>query len=88
MKYDHLGKASVKTIFDLLQARDLQNANLRSAVNFLMQHMVTAAFANDSGLVNWAGDGNSVQTYASAILKEKCKRAGAAEAEAARGMPM
>ena len=74
----------MKQIFDLSQTRDLQNTNLKSAVNYLTQLSITGAFANDFGLVNWAGDGNSVQVFASAILKEKCKRAGAAEADAAR----
>ena len=58
--------------------------NIKLSANTLAQLMVTTAFANDSGLVNWAGDGNSVQYVVSAVLKEKCKRMGAAEADAAR----
>ena len=94
MKFDHLAKGLFKATFDLAQTRELQNMNMELSVNTLTQLMVTGAFANDSGLVNWAGDGNSVQCVVSAVLKEKCKRTGAAEADARRaaaeadGMPL
>ena len=84
MKFDHITKAVFKATFDLAQTRELQNMNLKLSANTLTQLMVTGAFANDSGLVNWAGDGNSVQCVVSAVLKEKCKRTGAAEADARR----
>ena len=84
MKFDHITKAVFMATFDLAQTRELQNMHLKLSANTLTQLMITGAFANDSGLVNWAGDGNSVQCVVSAVLKEKCKRTGAAEADARR----
>jgi hypothetical protein len=85
MKFDYITKAFSKQVFDLVQLREMQNTNLKTGMNFLSQLMVTGAFANDLGVINWSGEGNSLQTYASAVLKEKCRRSGAAEADAARG---
>ena len=85
MKFDHITKAIYKATFDLSQTRELQNMHLKLSANTLAQLRVTGAFANDSGLVNWAGDGNSVQCVVSTVLKDKCKPTGAAEADAARG---
>ena len=93
MKYDHLTRAMLHAIFDLVQVRDLQNTHAKDAALFLMQQMVAGSFANEHGVVNWATEGNSVQAFANVIYKEKCKRTGAAEADARRaageaGMPM
>ena len=84
MKFDHLARALLKAIFDLVQVRELQNTHAKNAALFLMQQMVAGSFANEHGVVNWATEGNSVQSFANVIYKEKCKRTGAAEAEARR----
>ena len=89
MKFDYITKAFSKQVFDLVQLREMQNTNIKLAMNSLTQQMVTGAFAAENGVVNWSGEGNSLQMYSSAVLKEKCRRTGAAEADAARGaMPM
>ena len=40
----------------------------------LIQYVITSALAGESGVVSWIGEGMSVQTLASHVLKEK--RAG------------
>ena len=84
MKFDHLTRAMLKAIFDLVQVRELQNTHAKNAALSLMQQMVTSSFANEHGVVNWSAEGNSVQSFANVIYKEKCKRTGVAEAEARR----
>jgi hypothetical protein len=89
MKFDYITKACFKQVFEMVQLREMQNTNIKLAMNSLTQQMVTGAFAAENGVVNWSGEGNSLQMYSSAVLKEKCRRTGAAEADAARGaMPM
>ena len=60
---------------------------MRHACNYLAQILVIAAFAGDGGIVSWSGDNgtHTVQSVSNAVLKEKCRRAGAAAAGAAAG---
>ena len=84
MKYDYISKAILKAGFDLVQVRELQNVQMKNAMISLTQQMIISSFSNDAGVVSWSGDGHTVQSYANALYKEKCKRIGVAEAEARR----
>ena len=84
-KYDGMSKIIMKQIYDMIQMKDMQMTNLKSAVNLLTQLMTASAFATENGAIPWTGEGSqttTVQAVCSAVLKEKCRRAGAAEARA------
>ena len=84
-KYELLAKMALKGVFTLAQTKELQNAGLKNAAVNLFVLLVANAFANDNGAIAWGGEGATVQAVCSHILKEKCKHAGAAAANAAAG---
>ncbi len=78
----------MKFYYDMAQNKDLVNHSLRHACNYLAQVIITGAFANDGGNIAWSGDSgtSTVQSVSNAVLKEKCRRAGAAAAAGAAPM--
>ena len=82
-KYECFAGAYLKPLYSLIQTRELQNKNLKAAAVIMAQLMVAGAFSNNGGVIAWSGEqGLTVQAAASHVLKEKCRRAGAAAAAA------
>ena len=84
-KYDLVARTTLKNYYDTAQNKDLVNNSVRHACNYFVQILVVGAFASDGGIVSWSGDNgtHTVQSVSNAVLKEKCRRAGAAAAGAA-----
>ena len=83
-KYETINKATLKQIYDMIQLKEIQVKNLKQSMDFLTQLMVANTFALENGAIAWNGEGNNtLSTVCSAVLKAKCRRAGAAEARGA-----
>jgi hypothetical protein len=84
-KYDLVARTTLKNYYDTAQNKDLVTNSVRHACNYLAHILVIGAFASDGGIVSWSGENgmHTVQSVSNAVLKEKCRRAGAAAAGAA-----
>jgi hypothetical protein len=82
-KWEIMSRAFLKQVYDMVQQKDLQHANLKLACTTLVQLIVTSGWAGDNGLVSWTGEGGTVQAMVSHVLKNKCMERGAAAATAA-----
>jgi hypothetical protein len=86
LKYDTISRTTMKQVFDMVQSKEMQLNSLKQAANLLAQLIVTGAFTSETGTTSWTGtEGFTVQSVSSHVLKEKCKHAGAAAANAAAG---